>query len=511
MATSQIYSYAINDGSMRRGPQTLRGSHEIIPDQPVEVGHERQLLMDWRVVDDLNGCRRTVHQPVKHPDNPILTAEPPYEHIVFYSYGTILREPETGQFRIWTSAADRRTIQAHGKVPGSMFLVYFESEDGLHWRRPELGLCELDGTRANNVFLRKNLLGSPFVLRLPQRLRDRGRYGMVYQHNVPNDQLPDPDAMHGMRQDIAFSDDGIRWTEAPENPVWGGRSDTNNCIVYNPERDVFMMYRRATINAGEIRRIAYAESPDLVCWSQPRTVVRRDEIDPLMLYGMPVSRYRGVYLGFLFCLHMHPDREQQVLADGRDFKMDTQLAWSRDGIRWERHPARPTFLPVSAPFQGAYDWGFATGMANIIEMDDEVRIYYGGREYLHGPGVKGADTKSHICLATLRRDGFVSVDADDNGGYMLTRPLAYPGGRLHINAKTAGDGFIKVAVREGQGVRDGEWPEGWRFEDSAAFTGDDLDAPLAWAGSASLKSFPSRVLRLHFWMEKAELYSFWFE
>ena len=50
----------------------MRGSRQVIAGGPVEVGHERQLLLDWHIDDDLNGTRRTVHQPQKHPDSPIL-------------------------------------------------------------------------------------------------------------------------------------------------------------------------------------------------------------------------------------------------------------------------------------------------------------------------------------------------------------------------------------------------------------------------------------------------------
>ena len=86
-------------------------------------------------------------------------------------------------------------------------------------------------------------------------------------------QIPDPETMHHMRFFTAFSEDGIDWTDAPQNPVWVGRSDASNTVVYNPKRDVFMIYRRSTINAGQIRRIAYSESKDLISWSQPITVV----------------------------------------------------------------------------------------------------------------------------------------------------------------------------------------------------------------------------------------------
>ena len=228
---------------------------------------------------------------------------------------------------------------------------------------------------------------------------------------------------------------------------------------------------------------------------------------------MPVVRYHGMWLGLLWCLHSHADFEHCELGTGKDFRMDVQLVWSRDGRRWERHPQRPTFLPNSVPVRDAYDWGRIRTADNLFEVGDEVYLYYEGETSVHTPGAaatQGANLRN-FCLATLKRDRFVSIDATADGGYMLTKPLAYPGGRLHINARTKGDGFVKVAVREASGVRDGEWPEGFRFDDARPFAGDSLDAVMAWTGGDALAAFPSPVMRLHFWLEDAELYSFWFE
>ncbi len=508
MPTIRTYDYAMSsEKSMKQGVQTLRGSHDIVPGESMEIGSRRQLLMDRHVVDDLNGAFRTVHQPAKHPANPVISSEPGKDEDGPHSFGTVLRESDSGKFRMWTGTVDSSILAKHGKAaPGSSVCVYFESDDGIEWRRPSLGLFEHWGDKSNNVFWNSLM---DYVVPLPERMWDKGRYALMYQPTVDTDiGLPDENPM---LKHFAYSDDGIRFTDVPENPVLRGRSDTNNCIVYNPERDVFMQYRRSTINAGEIRRIAYSESHDLLSWTQPITIIARDEADPLYLYGMPVSQYGDMYFGYLFCLWVHPRYEH--LGNGKDFKMDTQLAWSRDGINWERHAQRPTFIPNSPPSAGALDWGHAQGMANLIDMGDEVYVYWGGRPYLHNPGAakdKGSTPRS-INLGTLRRDGFVSLDATEDGGYVLTKPLTYPGGKLHINARTTSpDGFVRVAVREGHGVRDGEWHENFRFGKSHAFSGDSLDAVLTWEGHDTLASFPSKVMRLHFWMESAELYSFWF-
>ena len=512
MPTIRLYNYAMKEAGLDVGIQTLGGSHDIRPVDPVEVGHDRQLLMDWHVVDDLNGCGRTVHQPKKHPDNPVLSPGEPYEGSGLHSFGTIMREPETGLFRAWVPTSDDELMKSEGK---GLFVKrghYYESDDGIEWRRPNLGLIEHKGSKANNIFI-ASYTDNLYVLRLPPRLHERGRYAMVYCSILMGEEARNAERGHGGRNFIAFSDDGIRWTDAPENPVWYGRTDCGNNIVYNPDRDVFMMFRRATINAGEIRRIAYSESDDLISWSQPVNIVRREENDPLYLYSMHVHPYHGVYLGQLLRLFSPPHPQQEELGNGMDYRMDTELAWSRDGIRWERHPHKPAFVPVSPNYRDSPDWGMAQGMGNIIEMDDHVRVYWGGREYLHGGySVENDPRRGGICLGTLRRDGFVSVDAGEDGGYMLTRPLKFPGGRLRINARTGSEGFVRVAVRGGAGDGDGVWPTEWRFEQSVPFSGDSLDQEMSWQHGKDLGAFPGNgALRLHFWMEDAELYSFRFE
>jgi hypothetical protein len=345
------------------------------------------------------------------------------------------------------------------------------------------------------------------VIELPQRLRSKGRFALLYFRFAEGKR---PETGHTSETRIAFSEDGIHFKDQNENPVMRGRTDTPNNMVYNPERDVFMMYRRATVNAHEIRRIAYSESKDLVTWSQPQVVVDPDELDAPMLYGMTVSRYQGVYLGFLqmFYASNAGYTGPRIYRDGnvdKEFHIDVQLAWSRDGIKWERHPGRPIFMKTG--LYGSYDWGRVYINHGIVDMDKQIYLYYRGAEGLH---LKMPKNESTFCLATLRPDGFVSLDTPGTG-YMLTRPLLCPGGKLKINARTEPGGFIRVAVRRGDGDPDGQWLKGWYFDNSTVFTGDSTDATLRWTGTPDFSRFKDRAIRLHFWMEKAQLYSFGFE
>jgi hypothetical protein len=302
---------------------------------------------------------------------------------------------------------------------------------------------------------------------------------------------------------IALSEDGIHWKDQEANPIFRGQSDCENQVLYNPEREVFMLYRRPPINAGQIRRIAYSESSDLVHWTQPTQIIRPDELDSFSLYGMTVARYQGVYLGFLEMFYYKQPLDWDSKPE-KHMQVDLQLTWSRDGKHWERHPARPLFLETGPA--GSYDWGMVYPGVGLIEREDRVDFYYVGREQLHVrmPG------RGNICLASLRKDGFVSIEAPQQG-FVLTRPLVCPGGRLHVNGKTSEQGSIRVAIRRGDGELDGKWMPEWDFDRSLAFRGDSIDEALNWKGKQNLDALKGESIRLHFRLEEAHLYSFWFE
>jgi len=455
--------------------------------------------MDDYIVDDWWDCRRMVHQPEKHSSNPLIKPEKSWEG-PGPGNGTVLYDEQIGRFRLWGNVWDEELYKT--KAPFSLRGIYYESEDGIHWERPELGLIEWEGNKANNLFFGGDWLYAAIcVIPLPPRLESRGRFAMLYGTAKAGGWQP---GQHTMQQRIAFSNDGIHWKDQQENPAFKGRSDTYNNIVYNPKRDVFMQYRRATVNGHEIRRIAYSESSDLISWTQPTVIIKPDELDPPMLYGMAVCGYQGVYLGFLqmfYCdEHVRLPKSHQI---------DIQLTWSRDGITWRRHPERPIFLECG--LIGSHDWGMVFVDKEVIEREDCLYIYYRGDARLHTSRIPGGKP-CNFSLATLRKDGFVSVDSiDGRDGYLLTKPLECPGGKLHINARTGSEGYVKVAIRRGDGEFDGDWLPEWNYETNLPVSGDLTDHLVNWKGQENLDAAKGQSIRLHFWLRDAELFSFRFE
>ena len=480
---------------------SLAGSWSVIPAKPLKVGDQHQLLMDGHVVEDIAGCRRVVHEPKRHPENPLISGTPFLDLEDAHVLGTpsIVYDQDQDIYRMWlNSSSSYRTADHH-------FGLYYDSRDGLNWRTPDLKVHQIDGVQAPNIFFSKpGRSTSIAVTKLPPTWRHKGKYLLAYHSGeLGRDPATLQMAGGGMEIRIALSEDGIHFVDQKENPIFRGQSDCENQILYNPEREVFMLYRRPPINATRIRRIAYSESSDLVNWSQPVQILRPDELDPFSLYGMTVARYQGVYLGFLEMFYKKKPFDLETKPD-KHMEIDLQLTWSRDGIHWERHPARPLFLRTG--LAGSYDWGMVFPSVGLIEREDRVDFYYAGREQLHVrmPG------NSNICLATLRKDGFVSLEAPEQG-FILTRPIEHPGGRLHVNGKTSANGSIRVAIRRGDGEFDGRWIPEWDFDRSLAFRGDSIDRGMIWEEEDDMDSLKGKSIRLQFWLQEAHLYSFWFE
>jgi hypothetical protein len=138
-------------------------------------------------------------------------------------------------------------------------------------------------------------------------------------------------------------------------------------------------------------------------------------------------------------------------------------------------------------------------MANApVRVGDELWFYYSPSAIEHGPTGRSGP----ICLAKLRLDGFVSVDAGEDTGTLVTQPFACEGDSLEINAQARG-GLAAVAVLDRQGTQ----VPGFGKTDCAIFDSDSVRHTVTWR-QASLGSLKGKVIRLKFYLRNARLYSF---
>jgi len=107
-------------------------------------------------------------------------------------------------------------------------------------------------------------------------------------------------------------------------------------------------------------------------------------------------------------------------------------------------------------------------------------------------------------LATLRRDGFASMDAAGKEGTLTTRLMRFSGEHLFVNAATKG-GELRVEVLD---ERDRVIVPYTR-KNSVALRSDETIAEMRWKSRRDLSSLVGKPVKFRFYLKNGGLYSFW--
>lgn len=469
----------------------------------------RQLFLDDVGIERVDNLKRVVNSPRKHALNPVIKPDQPWESVCSV-YGTAMFDEEAGVFKLWylTSPKDRgaRPLDVgNGRIraPHTTLAAYAFSRDGIRWAKPVLDQFPYDGDTRNNLLnIGVNNCEGISVL-FDQRDTDPARRWkcLYWDHGSGGFEMRDGKAFCKPGPDdgvcAAFSSDGLVWTPVPVNPVLRKYSDTNQNLLYDERIQKYVAFGRF----GFGRKIARSESGDFVQWSEPQLVMECDEADgpKSQFYGAGVDIYEGVYIAMTW-----------MYREGGDATIDTQLATSRDGIRWTRVGDRATWLPRGD--EKSWEGGMVRSVERIIVNGDLLFIYYGGVHGPHGrPGHPPVERKhpGSIGLAMLRRDGFVSFDSGDASGTLLTKSFTMPEfasgeGKLLLNAD-ASRGEVRAALCDEAGS-----PLAG-FQESNPIRIDAYSHAVGWSPGADLSSVSGKKVRLRIDSQRAKLYGYWFE
>jgi hypothetical protein len=442
---------------------------------------------------------RRIHNPQRHPENPVLVGDQPWERFASL-YGTVLYDDRESMFKMWylTGPAVDGWLQVRERraLGNITLLAYATSVDGVHWEKPMLGQLDFEGSTANNLIDigRTNCEGIAVLYDEADPDPARRYKGFYWEHGGIDEFFKHESGRtlwgegEGDGMWMSFSPDGVHWTDCAQNPVIPMGSDTTQSLVWDPRLKKYAAFGRFGTGG---RRIGRALSKDAVHFDKPELVLDWDEWDEdgTQFYGMPLCFYEGMYLGMLW-----------VYREGVDGTIDTALACSRDGKKWQRVLDRQTFLPLGP--EGSWEDDMARVTQNVIVRGDKIYLYYGGVQGVHtGRKFKTVERtwQPALGLVTLRRDGFVSLDAGQEKGFMLTKLLRLDGGELRINVDAIA-GEVVVAVTDDQGVV----LEGFV---SQPFGGDSTDMPVKF--ERSLSELSGEDVRLEIRLRQASLYSFW--
>ena len=455
---------------------------------PVKLGRSTYLFIDNHWVDSLQNIVRTLNQPVRHPQNPVLRADQPWEDgMVVLQPGTVIYDEQEKIFKMWYEAP----TNVRERHP-STYLCYATSRDGVNWEKPKLGVFEFRGSRANNIVLAAVQHG-----------------GNWFSHSVLKDDA-DPDPAHrykvifwdqsplegGYGFFVAFSPDGIRWRRHSNNPVVpASQSGDTGCVMWSPRDKQYVFFQKSAITPT--RKVARMISKDFVHWEGGRLVLEPDPLDPpdTEFYGMSAFPYADRYIGMIWIFHTYPQR------------MDAQLASSFDAVHWDRVVPRRIFLPLGYQRNDYSGQSFDSEMlfpaSRPVPFGDQLMIYYSGFNRTHN----SFNNQSGIGLTTLRLDGFVSLDAAVTPGVVVTKPFIFDAARLAVNvrevSKGAGDPTLRAEIQDANGAP----LAGYDLVRSDAVS-SGVKTALSWNGKSDLSGMNGNPVRLKFVLNNVKFYSF---
>ncbi len=359
----------------------------------------------------------TLVQPKKHPNNPVVPrgdkGAPDAWAVQFY--GSVLRHD--GKFKMWYVAADNESLELIKRGLGFSGLrpAYAESEDGIHWRKPNLGLVEYHGSKQNNLVL----MDPP----------DVGGIHLIVIHEADE---PDPARRFKMLLTVAvtlgkskgstsitlFSPDGLRWKSGtpvrfekgflveedlvlpPENFEQGGLYRWNGMYYLPGQQFSPWVWQPDGKPVG--RAMTVLRSRDLIQWESTKTLgfIRGGAIGREIPVGQAEEAHlaasiwhrNNVLLGVYGLWH--------GAANWQDRTIDLGFMISNNGLHF-REPIQD-FVFIRRGEEGDWDQGGLLQGQGFANVGDQTYHWYGSWD-LQKPSYP---PRGGVGLVTLQRDRF---------------------------------------------------------------------------------------------------------
>jgi len=363
------------------------------------------------------------------------------DRAVTHFYGTVLHDE--GKFRMWYYAMNEVLQRPHE----TSMVCYAESDDGIHWTRPNLGQKEVKGSRDNNALdIPGRQTYAASVIKDEGDPDPRRRYKIVYNPVQDTGPVADRFGQAVSTLGTATSPDGIRWTVAPEWPIDVFAEQS----AFYQHDGMYYVHGQGIFAGGgeggsEHGRQGYVwVSPDFREWAQgsAETFTLPEPVDPSQrgyefLYdqvhlGVGAANFGNVQVG-VFGL-WHQGKGEPPLYTLKGTSCDLGLVVSNDGIHFREpvkghvyisgHESSPT------PVEGKEYPTILCQGNGILNVGDETLIYHGrwrntglSREY-----------RAEVGLAKLPRDrwGALGLFPQQSEGWVWSAPVTMPEGGVEI-------------------------------------------------------------------------------
>lgn len=464
------------------------------PQKVISVNVGRQLFVDNFLIQQTNLIPLS-HTPQPSVHNPVLEPTKEWEYnkngpyAMPFSDGVWYDEKQQ-KFKMWY-------LTGVGSEQSGLRTAYAESNDGIHWKKPELGLF-------GNTNIVDNTNRDACTIWLDKAEKSPEKRYKMFLVQVTKDNL--------WPMIVKYSADGIHWSKGMAQS--GGMLDRST-VFFNPFLSKWVLSMKTKAPTGRARD--YLEQEDekqlvslahkvtdsvqdanITFWfgaddKEPRNPSYPDILP--QIYNHDAIAYESIMLGY-FVVWQGP--ENDVTAKLKIQKRNEVLiGYSRDGFHWSR-PSHQPFMGVN-PVDGAWNWGNVQSIAGVpIIKDDSLYFYCSGRRLSN----YSWDSYSSVGLYTLRRDGFVSMHTSKEG-FLTTRPVIFSGNYLFVNADVRGELRVELQDKNGKPI------SGFTKNDCRVMKTNSSKYLIQWRNKKNLAGQKNKALRLKFYLNDGDIYSFW--
>lgn len=472
---------------------------------PLPIGDRLELMVDHYLIERMDGVRLELAHPQRAEI--VLSFDQPWERAV--NYATVLQDGSV--YRLYY----RGVMAGPGGDlgPAGEVTCYAESADGVHWRKPVLGLVAYQDRHDTNIILgpdpehRTTHNFAPFIddrPGVPAAERYKAVGGLFHDNSAL---VPDREKMRTSGGLWRFvSADGIHWRRVGDTALFAGYAlDTLNSPSWLPAEQCYAIYLRTWSEGGTpdrpefrgFRTISRSISKDFVHWTKPEPMTFGDAPMEHLYTNGTHPYFRAPHLLIALPFRFWPDRqaypaEQQIAWGVHPTQAhgvaDAVFMTSRGGTRYDRTFMESFIRPGRDPLAWhARDNSPARG---VVPTGDGEMSFYAVTHYTL--------PDCYLRRYTLRTDGFASAHAGYAPGTLLTKVFTYGGNALALNFSTSAAGEMSVELLDDRGNV---------LATVEPMIGDDIERRVAWRGRADVREFAGRPVRLRFTLKDADLYS----
>jgi hypothetical protein len=456
----------------------------------IALGNRRELMIDRFLIERMQGTQLILHEP--HDEGAVLLYNKPWEG-AFCGYSTVIQD--SGTLRLYYRGLPNAGL---GDGNSKEVTCYAESQDGIHWDKPDLGLYQIDGSLQNNVILAD---AAPACHNFSPFLDTRRTV-------APEERFK---ALAGTEKSglLAFgSKDGIHWRRLRQEPVLkNGMFDSQNVAFWSETENCYVCYFRTWTGAGYsgFRTVSRSTSTDFYHWTAPIEMSYGDTPKEHIYINQTHPYFNAPHIYIAVAARFMPDRHvlteaqaQQIHVNAGYFKdcSDVVLMSSRGSNVYDR-----TFMEAFiAPGIGWSNWVSRSNYPalNVVPTKINEMSVYVNQNY--------AQPTAALHRYSLRLDGFASLYSAYSGGEMITKPFTFSGDRLVLNFRTSAAGQIAVEIRD---QADQPIP-GFTLADCRLLIGNEVNHTVDWTNGASLTKLAGRPIRLRLVLQDAHVFALQF-